>query len=237
MRVCSVDGCDKDHSSKGLCGMHYQRVRRESLPREMRPCSIIGCKNSFLSRGLCSTHYKQAFNAGWSGEWSKYKVRERSICTIVGCKAHVVGQGLCSMHRKRMQRHGVTDKPIRGSGDYCANGCGKPKQCKSYCRKCYNERSMKWYANNREKGRAASTKWHKNNKEHSKRIQVAHRLMVKNDPVRLAEKRAKQRVASEKLMDSYIKVVLGVKNPPQELIELKRVQLKIHREINRGSEI
>jgi hypothetical protein len=43
------------------------------------------------------------------------------------------------------------------------------------------------------------------------------------------------------LDDPYVacklKRSIGVKNPPQELIELKRVQLKIHRLINRGSEI
>jgi hypothetical protein len=57
----------------------------------------------------------------------------------------------------------------------------------------------------------------------------------------LEVKRRARKSDSDRLTDRYvkkeIKKAFGVKNPPQELIELKRVQLKIYREINRGSEI
>jgi hypothetical protein len=49
--------------------------------------------------------------------------------------------------------------------------------------------------------------------------------------------RRKHQRSRDDLRDSYVKLRLGVKNPPQELIELKRVQMKIYREINRGSKI
>jgi len=45
----------------------------------------------------------------------------------------------------------------------------------------------------------------------------------------------------DNIADVYIRRIIrerfGVKSPPQELIELKRVQLKIHRLINRGNKI
>ena len=46
-----------------------------------------------------------------------------------------------------------------------------------------------------------------------------------------AGQRAWEKHTRETLADSYIKHLLGLKNPPQELIELKRVQLKIYREL------
>ncbi len=63
--------------------------------------------------------------------------------------------------------------------------------------------------------------------------------MASQRPHNRAQSIAYKRKKREKIDDCYIKHIfkqnLGVKNPPQELIELKRVQLKIHRELNRGA--
>lgn len=40
MKLCSVPGCDRAHSSKGLCGMHYNRqVRNRPLDSPVQPKS------------------------------------------------------------------------------------------------------------------------------------------------------------------------------------------------------
>ena len=43
--------------------------------------------------------------------------------------------------------------------------------------------------------------------------------------------------STERLTDHYVKLKLGVPNPPQELIELKRLQLQIHREVKQQGEV
>jgi hypothetical protein len=133
-----------------------------------------------------------------------------------------------------MIRHGVLDKPIRGSGKFCsAEGCNnlKTEGKQGNCSECKNKKAREWYANNLEKCLKSSKKWRENNKAQYLRNQGAYRLRVKGDPIFMEKKRAEGRVASEKLHDSYIKVVLGIKNPPQELIALKRVHLKIYRDL------
>jgi hypothetical protein len=62
----------------------------------------------------------------------------------------------------------------------------------------------------------------------------------KNHEEQIVKHREWRENSTGHLYDGYIRALFkasGVKNPPQELIELKRVQLKIHRLINRGSKI
>lgn len=35
MRICSVDGCDKEHDAKGLCNTHYARMKRTGDPLKL----------------------------------------------------------------------------------------------------------------------------------------------------------------------------------------------------------
>ena len=68
MKKCSIDGCDRQASSRGLCGKHYTRAymrgefgdiaRRD--PPNMKPpdiCTIDGCEKPHFARGYCSAHY------------------------------------------------------------------------------------------------------------------------------------------------------------------------------------
>lgn len=71
-----------------------------------------------------------------------------------------------------------------------------------------------WKTDNPEKVAASADKWVKNNRE---KINARRKLAVVG------------------LTDSYINELLKIKNPPQELIELKRVQLLITRELRNKS--
>lgn len=64
-RICSVDGCERPHGSRGLCRGHAQRLRRghalTDKPLERPPvpeCSIDGCSSMAHARGWCDKHWK-----------------------------------------------------------------------------------------------------------------------------------------------------------------------------------
>ncbi len=47
--VCTVEGCDRAHQARGLCGTHYSRWRRTGdarapTPPNPRQCGIPGCQ-------------------------------------------------------------------------------------------------------------------------------------------------------------------------------------------------
>jgi hypothetical protein len=65
-RTCTVEGCDRKHSGRGLCSAHLQRDLRGadlSAPiQEKRPgavCSVDGCERRHLARGYCNAHLKR----------------------------------------------------------------------------------------------------------------------------------------------------------------------------------
>lgn len=70
-RICSVDGCGKEIVARGLCDMHYRRLKKHGDPHKkivreaagIRPCVIAGCEGSTgmpgTARGLCASHYNR----------------------------------------------------------------------------------------------------------------------------------------------------------------------------------
>lgn len=67
-RTCSVDGCERPCSSKGLCRRHYER-NRQGLPNEpqmrQRPtglCSVSECSVPAKVKGMCRPHYSRQWH-------------------------------------------------------------------------------------------------------------------------------------------------------------------------------
>lgn len=62
-RVCSVEGCEKPVIGRGLCNMHWKRMRKygtADLPvREPASCAAPGCDHPAVSRGMCQRHYRR----------------------------------------------------------------------------------------------------------------------------------------------------------------------------------
>lgn len=83
--TCTVDGCERPHSAKGLCNPHIVQLRRGnelepfSAPKTRRMkndpgCSFPECDRPHKSKGLCAPHYHQQ----WRGEDLKpLKSRDR----------------------------------------------------------------------------------------------------------------------------------------------------------------
>lgn len=69
-RTCSVEGCEGIAHAKGLCGMHYQRLKRlgsldvQRVSFKGAVCSVDGCGQDVLAKGLCSTHYERVRRRG-----------------------------------------------------------------------------------------------------------------------------------------------------------------------------
>lgn len=66
---CSVDGCEKKSSAKGLCHTHYMRLRRhgttdDPVKKERSPCSVAECESPNIGRGLCRKHYLRWYETG-----------------------------------------------------------------------------------------------------------------------------------------------------------------------------
>lgn len=66
MKTCSVEGCDRPHSCKSYCTVHYKRYKRNGAPgesvvksngRAVTYCAVDGCDRIVKAQSLCSTHY------------------------------------------------------------------------------------------------------------------------------------------------------------------------------------
>lgn len=60
---CTVEGCNANHTSGGMCSKHYNRLRKygslEDRPRKnaRKRCSVDDCDMISYSNGMCQKHY------------------------------------------------------------------------------------------------------------------------------------------------------------------------------------
>ena len=108
MKICSIEGCDKEIASKGYCIKHYTRFRRYGDPlivkrnREHDPiCKVEGCNRKHESLGYCNKHYTRLRVHG-----DPLYVKPVKICKIEGCNLKARSSGYCQKHYRRGYRHG-----------------------------------------------------------------------------------------------------------------------------------
>lgn len=66
---CSVEGCNRESSKRGMCNTHYIRWRRHGDVNVVRArrygpsriCEVEGCDETVLAKGKCRPHYE-----GWT---------------------------------------------------------------------------------------------------------------------------------------------------------------------------
>ena len=66
-RTCTVEGCTRnDRVVHGMCGMHYQRMRKRGSTDRPTPehCTIANCNGTHAARGLCEKHYSRLKRTG-----------------------------------------------------------------------------------------------------------------------------------------------------------------------------
>lgn len=63
--TCSLEDCNRDIETRGLCNMHYLRVKRTGSPGEAvarrqpkaQSCDVAGCQRPVHARNHCRAHY------------------------------------------------------------------------------------------------------------------------------------------------------------------------------------
>lgn len=110
--ICTIGGCDRPHEARGLCDLHYQRVRRGLDPRgrqceacgkylaevfgerygkrrycsdACKPrCAVLGCADHVRKRDLCGPHYAQQRVIGEAKPWTRRWNPAGGDCRICG---------------------------------------------------------------------------------------------------------------------------------------------------------
>jgi hypothetical protein len=114
-RICKIEGCEKPVQAKGLCSMHYGRIRNgytdmrpEPLPRRWKPddsrqkgiCLMPNCGESHYAKGYCRTHYDLNLRNG-----EPFYKREKFIaCKVPGCNRRAKSLGFCIFHYTRYRQ-------------------------------------------------------------------------------------------------------------------------------------
>lgn len=55
--VCTVDGCERPHRSRGMCMNHYNQWIEVQRRLSGAPCEVLGCPKPVKCKGLCAGHY------------------------------------------------------------------------------------------------------------------------------------------------------------------------------------
>ena len=114
------------------------------------------------------------------------------------------------------------------------------RRCKSYCKICTLELNRLWKLRNKDRVNAQARKWHVDNHEKSKMNNKKWSMTNKEKKLSTTRKSNRKRV--EQLSDAYMKTVFCVYGAaaksdlefskiPRELIEAKKLQLRILREL------
>lgn len=133
IRICSVDGCERNHCAKGLCKMHWKRMHNTGTTearvlRSDLQCTVNGCDDAQSSVGLCRLHYIRKRRTG-----SFDVTREKNtgkVCRWPDCKKVLDGhaaKGLCQTHYTHWRKFGDFEpKRQQNKGLTCvAIGCEK----------------------------------------------------------------------------------------------------------------
>jgi len=128
MRTCSVEGCERKHYGRGLCGMHHQRFAKHGhvgppgslrRPKE-QACQVEGCDRlDVFARGLCVKHYRRWYT---HGDPTIITRRERGMgCLSSGYMNVTVNGRRVPQHRLVMEQ--ILGRPLRaGENVHHKNG-------------------------------------------------------------------------------------------------------------------
>ena len=146
--ICSIDGCDKKHLSRGLCSTHYERLRNNGTteivsdrsPQRGKQCSGPDCYRPAESRGLCNAHYEQKRRTGKLWKLNQHHKPTGRFCRGPTCTRKPHARGLCEAHYHQWSE----------GGDFYLRPLGSTRRFKSKsCKGCgivfQPNSGMNWY--------------------------------------------------------------------------------------------
>jgi hypothetical protein len=250
-KKCSVDGCDRDSHQTGRCGMHYARFfkygttdysgkRKDWKGTKLLSPDGVEHTITISLRAFCMEHNLQqqnmfkvikgqrAHHSLWScpdaGFVPKltYGPRRKApyrACSVEGCEGDSKTKDICERHSQRLRKFGRTHNVRRVPGDAALDS--------KKCAKCGDTKPIaRFYPMG----------------VYADGITIKHRTKCNDCCIAEAtechhENRTRKlegmRKRREDLNDTYVNQMLGVKNPPQALIELKRSQLLVTRQLRK----
>ncbi len=141
--LCSLVGCGRELRAKGMCGMHYMRLRQtgqlDLAPRPIRTCSVPGCDRPHEARGLCRRHYRKAT---YIPKGRPRTPAQGLRCAIKGCQQTVQARGWCARHYARWLRHGDPERDLKAErrNRRCSvPGCEERHSGNGYCARHYQQ--------------------------------------------------------------------------------------------------
>ena len=137
--ICSFEGCNRPHSCKSLCKVHYNMWKKKGVLKSIKNitdqkyCSVEGCEKKYNSKGFCKNHYKRFLKHGTPHLKPKL---HKETCTLDACinKHHEKGPSI----KQYPQILGPTLKRrSKNKGPCIVPGCDGMAQCKEMCSKHY----------------------------------------------------------------------------------------------------
>lgn len=156
--ACSVEGCERELATRGLCRPHYTRLLRHGDPlaggpprtriRADQTCSIEGCARLVSARCVCSLHLRRLRRYGdplAGGPFRAPAVRRTGSCSRPDCDRPAYRDQLCRRHHYRLHTYGDPEAggPVRDT-DHAVTcqqpGCDKPYLALGLCSAHYARR-------------------------------------------------------------------------------------------------
>lgn len=143
---CSSPGCTQPVHARGLCQMHYDRMRKRNgrPPASPSRCTVPGCGKPHHAHGLCQSHYDAMRKGGSGGGLAQTAEAARASrtgrCSVEGCTAPHHAKGYCKSHYSQLRRRGTVEDRT-GDSNLCEiAGCSAPAVGNRRCEEHLRER-------------------------------------------------------------------------------------------------
>jgi hypothetical protein len=100
MRTCELDGCERKHEARGLCGAHWQAKLRNEGSKGRR-CDVPDCERWAYAKGVCPMHRARMKAHGTTDRKRPVGHLDANGYRVVW----VVGRGPALEHRVLMAKH------------------------------------------------------------------------------------------------------------------------------------
>ena len=146
MRVCSIEGCGREHYGKDYCRRHYKwYVEYGHTEAQNTRCEICSTEltGKRIGRRFCGLSCQMKWHRQ-SGCYTPERVKaSRGICKIDGCDNPVKAKGFCSVHAMREWRHGDANTPIRTTVPCTIQGCLENGGYHGLCKRHYSQQYLR----------------------------------------------------------------------------------------------